>query len=415
MTTLKGFTMANRVVVTGMGLVSPLGLDKETHFRGLMDGRHGFGPLSQFQEEGLKAKLVAEVKDFCGRNYMDRKLVKRTDRSVQFALAACKEALDESQLPCNSLDPYELGVVVGTGVGGIQTYFEEAKAYLDQGPSYVNPICVPKFIPNMAAGHISMAYGAKGHVTTLVTACAAGTHAIGEAYRLIKDGYQKAVLAGGTDACINPVMLAGFVNMQAHTLSEDADRACRPFDKDRSGFVLGEGAGFLVLEAYDLALERGAKILGEVVGYGHTGDGYHMTSPDPEGRGIIRCMTLALKEAGLSSGQVGYVNAHGTGTPINDQMEARAIEEVFGTDVYVNSSKSMTGHLMGAGGAVEAITSLMSLSKGYLHASIGIDHLDAGNIKVIQEVTPYQGSYAMSNSLGFGGHNGSLIFKVERE
>jgi 3-oxoacyl-[acyl-carrier-protein] synthase II len=406
--------MTTRVVVTGMGLVTPLGQSVDKTFDHLLRGRHGFGPLTLFDDPLLQKRIVAEIKDFEPKDHMDRKLIKRTDRCVHLALAASREAIEQSGLDLGSVDPYDFGIQIGTGVGGISSYFENAKAYLKQGPSYVNPICVPKFIPNMVAGHLSMTYGARGQVSSIVTACAAGTHAIGEAYRLIKDGYQKVILAGGSDACINPVMLSGFVNMQAHTLSIDPDKASRPFDRDRSGFVLGEGAGVLIMESYDHAKARGATILGEVVGYGHTGDGYHMTSPDPEGNGVLRCMENALKEASLSPDQVAYINAHGTGTLMNDAVEAQAIERMFGQTVLVNSTKSMVGHLMGAGGAVEAIICLKSMKEGQLHPSIGIDQLDT-EINIIRQVTPINGTYAMSNSFGFGGHNGSLVFKVERE
>lgn len=404
--------MAHRVVVTGMGCISPLGHDKVSLFMNLLEGRHGFSGVSLYDDPRMKAKVVAQVKDFDPKKYIARKLVKRMDRSVHFALAASGAALEDAKLDLSSIDGNRFGVISGTGVGGISSFFEEAKAYLKEGPNYVNPLCVPKFIPNMAAGQISITYGARGHVNTCVSACAAGTHAIGDAYRLIKDGYQDLMVAGATDACITPVMHAGFVNMGAHTLADDPDRASRPFDQDRGGFVLGEGAAYLILERRDMALKRQAPIYGEIIGYGQTSDGYHMTSPHPEGHGAVRAMRLALEEASLKRHHIGYINAHGTGTLVNDRIEAMAINTVFDHKPYVNSTKSMVGHLMGAGGALEALVCLMTLQHGVVHPSVGIDRLDPEvALNIVREKTTYQGHYALSNSFGFGGHNGCLIFK----
>lgn len=402
--------MMKRVVITGMGCVTPIGNNKDAFIESLYKGEHGFGPLTLFEKKDLPVHYVAEVKDFKPKDYIDRKQVKRMDRATQFGVAASIMALQDATLTCENISE-RTGVIIGTGVGGIHSFYESTQAYLDQGYTYVNPLTVPKFIPNMIAGQVAITHQIHGHVSTVVNACAAGTHAIGDAYRLIKDGYQDVMLAGGADACITPVMLSGFINMQAHSTSDTLETACQPFDKDRTGFVLGEGAGVLVLESLEHALERNAKIYGEIVGYGITSDAYHMTSPDSEGKGAKRAVKSALEEARLKPDAIDYINAHGTGTIYNDRIEALVINEIF-EQVVVNSTKSMTGHLMGAGGAVEAIATLAALNRQMVHGSKGIKTLDeACNLHVATKNEAVEIKYAISNSLGFGGHNGTLIFK----
>lgn len=408
--------MKRRVVVTGIGCITPIGNNKEEFLKSLLAGKNGIDKITSFDASDSKSKLAAEVKKFNPRDHFSAKESKRIDRVVQFALVASREAYKDSKLNPSSIDSSRLGVIVGTGVGGINTYFEESKKYLEDGCNYVSPLCVPKFIPNMTSGHLAMEFGAKGIVNTMVTACAASTHAIGEAYRLIKDGYQDIMLAGGSEACINPVMQAGFLNMNAHSTSDDKDSASIPFDLNRDGFILGEGSAFMVLEAYESALERKAKIYGEIVGFGFTTDAYHMTSPEPNGEGIIRCMKQAIDEAGVKCSDIGYVNAHGTATVYNDRIESKAIESIFAefaTSIKVSSTKSMIGHLLGAAGAVEIIASLLCINEGMIHPTIGLKTKDP-TCKldyVLEKAEETSTSYFISNSFGFGGHNGSLLLK----
>ncbi len=408
--------MRRRVVITGIGCITPIGNNIETFYESLLEGKNGIDKITLFDATDSKCKLAAEVKHYNPRDHFDQKQVKRIDRVVQFGLIASKEAWEDSKLDTKKIDHTRLGVFVGTGVGGIQSYYEETIKFHEKGFNNVNPLCVPKFIPNMIAGHISMAHQAKGIVSTIITACAAGTHAIGESYRLIKDGYQDIMIAVGSEACINPVMQAGFINMNAHSRSSDKNRASIPFDKEREGFVLGEGSGALILENYEHALKRNAKIYGEVAGYGFTSDAYHMTAPDPEGEGVIRCMKQAIEDANIDHSDIGYINAHGTGTPYNDKFETKAIKKVFGeaaNTIPVSSTKSMIGHLLGAAGTVEAIASLMALNHGIIHQTIGLVDKDpeCDLNYVVGQHRNLETSYVMSNSFGFGGHNGSIIFK----
>lgn len=409
--------MNKRVVITGMGAVTPLGNTVDEFWEGIKAGKNGIEEITLFDTTHQKAHMGAEVKGF---EYEDKRAAKRLDRSSQFAITAAKEAMADSGIVSGeNVDEYRFGVVAGTGIGGVMTLERETeKAALkgaEKGPSKVSALLVPMVIPNIIAGNVSIAVGAKGASLGVVTACAAGTNGIGEAYRNIKHGYADVMLAGGAEAPFSPVCFAGFANMTALSQSQDKDRCSIPFDKERAGFVMGEGAGFLVLEELEHAEKRGAKIYGEVVGYGFTCDAYHVTSPSPTGEGAAAAMNMALKEAGIESGDIDYINAHGTGTPYNDDFETKAVKLVFGDDtrVPVSSTKSMTGHLLGAAGAVEAIICVKALNDGFIPATINYRVPDEG---LDLDYVPNQGrkvelNYVMSNSLGFGGHNGAIIVK----
>jgi len=366
-------------------------------------------------------KLAAEVKDFDPMLYMDRKEARRMDRYCQFAVAAAKEAVDSSGIVFGNMDPFEVGVIIGTGVGGLhtmQTQYEEL--LLKGGPDRISPLFIPMMISNMAAGRVSMNYGLKGANYCVTTACASGAHAIGEAFRLIKHGYLKAAITGGAEAPITPIALGGFSNMKALNLTDDPDRASLPFDLDRGGFVIAEGAGIVVLETMEGAVARGATILAEVAGYGATADAYHITSPDPEGAGAAQAMRLAMKEAGVTPEEVSYINAHGTGTDLNDKYETLAIKAALGDAAYktaVSSTKSVTGHLLGAAGGVEAIACALAIRDGIIPPTIGLTTPDP---QCDLDYTPNKAraakiTVALSNSLGFGGQNASLLFRKVEE
>lgn len=405
-----------RVVVTGLGAITPIGNSTEAFWNSVRQGKNGIGPITAFDTTDYKAKLAAEVKDFNAKEYMDVKTARRLERFSQFAVAAAGEAFQDSGLDMEKEDAFRAGVIVGSGVGSLQE-LEGAVHRIDaKGPARVNPLMVPRMIANMAAGNVSISLGFRGKCTSVVTACATGTHCIGDAFRAIQYGDADIMAAGGTESCICPSGVAGFTALTALSLSEDPERASIPFDKDRGGFVMGEGAGVVILEELEHAKERGAHIYAEVAGYGATGDAYHITSPCEDGSGAAKAMELALGEAGAAPEDVTYINAHGTGTHHNDLFETRAIKHVFGDaakDVVVNSTKSMIGHLLGAAGGVEFIVCVKSIEDGFIHQTVGTRETDeecdlnyAIGGPVEKPVT-----YAMSNSLGFGGHNATLLIK----
>ena len=405
--------MEKRVVITGMGAVTPLGNNVADFWAAVKAGKHGIAPITRMDVEQLKSKVGAEVKHF---EYENKREAKRLDLSSQFALTAVQEAMTDSGIVSGeNVDPHRFGVMGGTGIGGIMTVESEVRKSEEKGLGRVSALLVPMVIPNIVAGNIAIAVQAKASCLGLVTACAAGTHAIGEAYRAIKHGYADVVVAGGAEAAFAPTCYSGFVNMTALSTRNIPDRSSTPFDKERDGFVLGEGAGFFILEELERAKQRGASIYGEVVGYGTTCDAYHITSPSPDGEGPASAMRMALEDAGIEPAQIDYINAHGTGTPYNDLYETIAIKKVFGDDtkVPVSSTKSMTGHLLGAAGAVEAIVCLKAMADGFAPATINLrvpdPELDLDYIPNAGRAMPL--AYTMSNSLGFGGHNGSLVFK----
>lgn len=406
--------MDRRVVITGVGTVSPVGNDIPAFWESICAGRHGIAPIQSFDVTHSEVKLAAEVKNFDPLQYFDKKELRRTDRYTQLALAAATQAVENCGTRFEDLDPFRVGVIVGSGIGGFQTIEKEYTQFLQKGGSRVSVFFVPMMIVNMAAGSISMKFGFKGANYAPVSACSTSAHAVGEAFRYIKHGYLDACVTGGSEAAITEFAIAGFNNMKALTRAEDPDRASIPFDKERSGFIMGEGGAILVLEELEHARARGAHIYAEIVGYGATGDAYHITSPDPEGTGAARAMQLACEEAGISYDQVDYVNAHGTSTGLNDKYETKAIKRAFGehaNHLAVSSTKSMTGHLLGAAGAIEAIVCAKSLEEGVIPPTAGyqvpdeecdLDYVTEGLRK--QDIR-----YAISNSLGFGGHNASLL------
>lgn len=408
--------MSRRVVVTGMGAITPIGNNVESFWKGLKEKKLGFGPITQFDTTEYKAKLAAEVKDFDPKDYMDPKAAKRMERFVQLAVAATKEALEMSGLDVEKEDPFRVGVSVGSGIGSLQVMEREYKKLLERGPGRVNPLLVPLMISNMAAGNVSIQFGLKGKCINVVTACATGTHSIGEAFRSIQYGEADAMVAGGAESSITPIGVAGFTALTALTTADDPLRASIPFDKDRSGFVIGEGAGIVVLEELEHALARNAVIYGEVVGYGATCDAYHITSPAEDGSGAARAMADAIKDAGITPDQLDYVNAHGTSTQVNDRIETLAIKTALGDhakNVKINSTKSMVGHLLGAAGGVEFITCIKSIEDGFVHATAGLVEEGEGcDLNYTKgEGVACEVKYAISNSLGFGGHNASILVK----
>ena len=410
--------MERRVVITGLGAITPLGNNVEEFWKGIKEGKCGIDKITKFDASEFKVKLVAEVKGYNPEDYFDRREAKRLDLFSQYAMIASREAWKDSGLDKETENMERVGVVVGSGIGGIETIETENKKCNEKGPDRVSPMYIPMGILNMATGNVAIDIGAKGESMAMVTACASGTHCIGESFRMIKHGYQDVVLAGGTEAGITPLSIAGFTNIKALTKAEDKNRASIPFDKERSGFVMAEGAGVVVLEEYEHAKARGAKIYAEIVGYGATSDAYHITSPAPGGEGGARAMKLAMEEANVKPEEITYINAHGTSTHLNDSCETQAIKTVLGEEnarkVMVSSTKGHTGHLLGAAGAVETIICCKAIEEGFVPATI--------NYKVPDEecdldVVPNEGrkaeiKYAISNSLGFGGHNSSLLFKM---
>ena len=405
-----------RVVVTGIGAITPLGNNVADTWEGMKNGKNGIAPITLFDTEKFKSKLGAEVKGFDTKEYLEVNDVLRTDRYAQFAVAAAQQAVDESGVE-GTVDPERFAVIFGTGIGGINTFENEHTKLMEKGPRRVSPLFVPMMIGNMAAGMIAIRHDCRGSAMPAVTACASGSNAIGEAMRLVRHGYADAVITGGAEAAIVPSAVAGFVNMQALSTSENPDEASLPFDKRRGGFVIGEGAVALVLEEYEHAKARGAKIYGEVCGYGSTCDAHHITAPHPDARGGAQAMIDAMKEAGYTDADAVYVNAHGTGTPMNDVIETAAIKKALGEDnapkAYVSSTKSMTGHMLGAAGAIEALACLFALNEGIIPPTINLNEQDENcdlncvpNTAVKADIT-----LALSNSLGFGGHNACLAFR----
>ncbi len=405
-----------RVVVTGLGAVTPIGNNVETFWNNVKAGKVGIGEITRFDTSDFKVKLAAEVKDFNAKEYMDFKAAKRMELFSQYAVVASKEAVKDAGIDMEQEDPFRVGVIVGSGIGSLQAMETAEQKLLQRGPSKVDPLFVPKMISNMAAGNVSIAIGARGKCTNVVTACASGTHCIGDAYRAIQYGDAEVMVSGGTEGAITPIGVAGFTNLTALSTSQDPLRASIPFDRERGGFVIGEGAGVVVLEELEHAKARNAKIYAEVVGYGATADAYHITSPIEDGSGAARAMSDAMKEAQAQPEEIDYINAHGTGTHHNDLFETRAIKAALGDaakQVKINSTKSMIGHLLGAAGGVEFIVCAKSIEEGFIHQTMGtketeeeldLDYCIEGPVQ--QEVT-----YAMSNSLGFGGHNAVLLLK----
>ncbi len=407
--------MKKRVVVTGMGAITPIGLSVEEFWTNVKKGVTGFDFITKFDASEYKCKIAAEVKGFEGKNFMDFKAAKRMELFCQYAVAASKEAMEDAGVDMEKEDPYRVGVAVGSGIGSLQAMEREHQKLLEKGPNKVNPLLVPMMICNMAAGNVSIQFGLKGKSINVVTACATGTNCIGEAFRTIQYGDADIMLAGGTESSVTPIGIAGFTALTALTSSDDPARCSIPFDKDRSGFVMGEGAAVLVLEELEHAKARGAKIYGEIVGYGCSSDAYHITSPAEDGSGAAKAMENAMTDAGVEPSQVTYINAHGTSTHHNDLFETRAIKLVFGEhakDVKVNSTKSMVGHLLGAAGAIEAITCIKELQEGYIHPTVGYQNPDEElDLNYCKEAYEEDFEYALSNSLGFGGHNASLLMK----
>lgn len=413
-------SMRNRVVVTGMGAITPIGNSVDEFWNGLKEKKVGIGPISVFDTTDYKVKLAAEVKGFEGKNYMDPKTAKRMERFSQFAVAASKEALEDAGINMEKEEAYRVGVCIGSGIGSLQSIEREYKKLLDKGPNRVNPLLVPLMIGNMAAGNVAIQFGLKGKCFNVVTACATGTHSIGEAFRSIQYGEADVMVAGGTEASITPLSIAGFGALTALSTSEDPLRASIPFDKERNGFVMGEGAGVVVLESLEHAKARGAKIYGELVGYGATCDAYHITSPAEDGSGAAKAMEVAIEDAGIKPEDIDYVNAHGTGTHHNDLFETKAIKLALGQHAYevsINSTKSMVGHLLGAAGGVEFITCVKSIEEGFIHATAGLETEDEDcDLNYTKgEGVHREIQYAISNSLGFGGHNASLVVKKFEE
>lgn len=408
--------MSRRVVVTGMGAITPIGNDVDSFWNGLKEKKVGIGPITYFDTTEYKAKLAAQVKDFNAKDYMDAKAARRMELFSQYAVAAARQALEDAGIDMTKEDPYMVGVAVGSGIGSLQAFERDHKKLLEKGPGRVNPLLVPMMISNMAAGNVGIQFGLKGKNINVVTACATGTNCIGEAFRSIQYGEADVMLAGGTEASICPMGVAGFTALTALSTSDDPLHASRPFDENRDGFVMGEGSGVVVLEALDHALARGAHIYAEVAGYGATCDAYHITSPAEDGSGAARAMVNAIRDAGMKPEDIDYVNAHGTSTHHNDLFETKAIKLALGDHAYqvkINSTKSMIGHLLGAAGGVEFITCVKSIQEGFIHATAGLETEGEGcDLDYTKgEGVAMEVNCAISNSLGFGGHNASILLK----
>jgi 3-oxoacyl-[acyl-carrier-protein] synthase II len=405
-----------RVVVTGVGVVSPLGTGNAKNWDALVAGKSGIAPITRFDTTDLPVKIAGEVKDFVAEDFIDKKEIKKMDLFIQYSLAAAQFAMEDSGLVINEENAERVGVLVGAGLGGLPAIERYHSALLEGGYKKVSPFFIPMLIINLAPGHISIKYGAKGPNLSSVSACATGTHSIGDAYHMIRRGDADAMIAGGCESTVTPLGIGGFAVMKALSTHEDPTTASRPFDRDRDGFVLSEGAGIVVLEEYEAAKARGAKIYGEVVGYGLSGDAYHLTTPAPGGEGAARCMKMALTTAKINPEQVDYINAHGTSTHFNDLYETLAIKSVFGDHAYklmVSSTKSMTGHLLGAAGGIEAIFALMAMQNSVVPPTINYDNVDEEcNLDYVPNTArDAKVEYALSNSFGFGGTNASLLFK----
>jgi 3-oxoacyl-[acyl-carrier-protein] synthase II len=409
--------LRRRVVVTGMGMVSPLAIGVEETWQALIQGKSGVARITKFDPTGFDTQIAAEVKDFAPENFMDKKDIRRMDIFIQYAVAAATLALEDAQLKITPANADRVGVVVGAGLGGLTTLEAFHKVLLEKGPGRISPFFIPMLIVNEAPGQISMRFGAKGPNTSVVTACATGNHNIGDAWRIIERGDADAVIAGGVEATITPLAVAGFNAMKAlSTRNDEPEKASRPFDKDRDGFVMGEGSGIIILEELQQALDRGAKIYAEIIGYGLTGDAYHITAPAPEGEGAARCMAMALKSAGIEPEEVDYINAHGTSTDYNDLYETMAIKTVFkehARKLAVSSTKSMIGHLLGGAGGVEAIFTILTICRGIIPPTINYQTPDPGcDLDYVPNVARKASvRVALSNSFGFGGTNAVLVFK----
>lgn len=408
-----------RVVVTGMGAITPIGNSVEEFWSGIKEGKTGFGPITYFDTADYRCKLAAEVKDFDPTQYMDKKSARRMEQFCQFAVAAAGQAIADAGLDMEQEDPYMVGCSVGSGIGSLQAMEREYDRLKEKGPGRVGPMLVPLMISNMAAGNVSIAYGLKGKSLNVVTACATGTHSIGEAYRTIQYGDADVMIAGGTESSITPIGIAGFSALTALSFSEDPERASIPFDKERNGFVMGEGSAVVVLEELEHAKRRGAKIYAELIGYGCSSDAYHITSPAEDGSGAATAMLNALKDGGVAPEELTYINAHGTSTHHNDLFETRAIKLAFGEHAYdlkINSTKSMVGHLLGAAGAVEFVTCVKEIQEGYIHRTVGLRETEEElDLNYCRDGYEEEVPYALTNSLGFGGHNASLLLKKYME
>ena len=407
--------MSRRVVVTGMGAITPVGLNVNDFWSSLKEGKHGFGTITKFDSTDYKCHVAAEVKDFDAKAFMDPKTARRMELFCQYAVAAAKEALEDSGLDMEKEDPYMAGCAVGSGIGSLQAMEREYDKLINRGPSRVNPLLVPLMISNMAAGNVSIQFGLKGKSINVVTACATGTNCIGEAFRTIQYGDADVMVAGGTESSITPIGVAGFCALTALSSVDDPDHCSLPFDKNRSGFVMGEGAGVVVLEELEHAKKRGAHIYAEVIGYGCTSDAYHITSPAEDGQGAAGAMLAAVKDGGITPEDITYINAHGTATHHNDLFETRAIKLAFGDhakNIHVNSTKSMVGHLLGAAGAIEFVACVKEMEEGFIHKTVGYETPDEEmDLDYCKESYREEVPYALSDSLGFGGHNASILVK----
>lgn len=406
-----------RVVVTGLGAITPIGNTLEEYWQGLLTGRNGIDFITLFDPSSHACRIAGEVKGFDPTDYLDRKEIKRMDRFAQFGVSASLQAIADAQFKINDLNAEQVGVIIGSGIGGIKVLEDQQTVYLNKGPSRCSPFMIPMMIANMAAGLTAIQIGAKGPNTCTVTACAAGSHAVGDAFRLIQNGYAQAMICGGAEAAVTPLSVAGFASARAlSTRNDEPKKACRPFDRDRDGFVMGEGAGILLLEELEHALARGAKIYAEIVGYGMTCDAHHITSPSPGGVGASRAIALAMKDAGITPEEVSYINAHGTSTPANDSTETAAIKTALGDrarNVAISSTKSMTGHLLGGSGGIEAVATAMAIADDRVPPTINLDSPDpeCDLDYVPNESRSMNVNVALSNSFGFGGHNVTLVFK----
>ncbi len=411
--------MKKRVVITGIGAITPVGNTVDEYWNSLKEGKHGFGPITQFDASAYKCKLVGEVKNFVAKDYIDPKSARRMARFTQFAVKATQEAMADSELDMSKEDAYRVGTCIGSGVGSLQELENAYGTILTKGPLRVSPFVVPMMISNIAAGNVAIQFGLKGKSIDVVTACASGTNSIGEAFRTIQYGDADVMVAGGCEAAVSPIGISTFDSLTALTSSTDPDRCSIPFDKDRSGFVLGEGAGIVILEELEHAKARGAKIYAELTGYGCSSDAHHITAPEESGEGPAVAMTNAVKDAGIPMDAVQYINAHGTSTHLNDLVETRAIKKAFGDhakDIKINSTKSMTGHLLGAAGAIEAIACVKSIEEGYIHRTRGlIESEEELDLDYCKEPCEMDVDVAISNSLGFGGHNACIVLQKYKE
>jgi 3-oxoacyl-[acyl-carrier-protein] synthase II len=409
--------MKRRVVITGAGVISPVGNDAQTFWNSLLEGKSGIDKVTAFDVTDYPTQIAGEVKEFNPEDFMDKREARRQDRYVQFALAATKMAVESARLEITPEIAERVGVYIGSGIGGLGTWEEQHQVLLEKGPRRVSPFFIPMMIANMASGAVSIEYGAKGPTSSAITACATGTNAIGDAFRLIQFGHADVMITGGAEATIRPMAFAGFCSMKAmSTRNDEPQKASRPFDRDRDGFVMGEGAGIVILEELEHAKQRGATILAEVIGYGMSADAHHITAPPEDGEGAARCMMNALKDAGVAPAEVGYINAHGTSTPLGDIAETKAIKTVFGDHAYklaVSSTKSMTGHLLGATGGIEAIATAFALRDQILPPTINLENPDpeCDLDYVPNEARKAQVNVALSNTFGFGGHNATIVLK----